>query len=389
MKTLRFIASALFAAAVALPGPAQARTKLVTLPGRDAMLVNLEHPSYSLLSEERDITLQQGTNHIDFSWQGVSIDRDSIQLQLLGHPGDGPEATKIVNVAFPPNEDALTWRIYSPEARTERIRVSYLLYGIGRQFGYEFTVNPEETQAVFQQYFQMSNGSGEDLDDTAIRIHRSDDWTRSVESGETRRFLAFENRELPIRKVYVARPQPYSTRGEEGEIISLVYEIDNDEASGIGEFLLRGGKSRIYSEDPDGTTIFIGEDNLEETASGETAELALGTVKDVLLKRHVMADRRENERRNTSRKTVLFDRVVEVRYEIENCNDKAAAVRVLETIPADAVIEEVTAGNATYERKSGSELELEIDLPARAADSEEVEVVEVRLRYRQPNVVAN
>ncbi len=389
MKTLQILSAALIVSACSLQNTAHARTKLVTLPGRDAMRVNLEHPAYSLLSEERDITLQKGTNHIDFSWQGVAIDRNSIQLQLLSNPGEDTTATKVINVAFPPNEDALTWQIHSPEARTERIRVSYLLYGIDRRFSYEFTVNPEETEAVFQQYFRMSNGSGEDLDDTTIRIHRSDDWLRSVESGETRRFLSYENRELPVRKVYVTRPQPFSTRGEDGEIISLVYEIDNSREKGLGEFLLRQGKARIYSEDPDGTTIFIGEDGLEETASGETAELTLGTVKDVLLKRRIMSDRRENERRNTSRRTVLYDRVVEVRYEIENFKDKAAAVRVIETLMPDAVVEEISVDGIKQDRKSGTELELTIDLPARPSDSEEVEIVEVTLRYRQPGVVAN
>jgi len=388
MKTIaRISASLLGIALLAGHNSAAARTKLVTLPDRASTVVNLENPSYSLLSEEREIALQKGENHIDFSWQGVSIDKNSIQLEMLSHPGEGDDATKIVNVEFPPNEAALTWLLYSPEARTERIRVSYLLMGIGRTFSYEFTVDPGETKAVFQQYFQMGNSSGENLDDAAIRIQQAEDWKRSVESGETRRFLSFENRALPVKKLYIVHPEPFSTRGEDGEIISLVYEIENAKANGLGTFLLRGGKARIYAEDPDGTTIFVGEDALMETAAGEKAELTLGTVKDVLLKRRVMDDKRENERKNTSRRTVLYDRVVHVRYEIENFKDKAATVRVVETVPSEAEIVEIDNDGVTTKRKSANELEITIDLAARpGGKDDEVKPREVNFTYRMRDI---
>ncbi|MDK2971700.1 MAG: hypothetical protein PWP23_1455 [Candidatus Sumerlaeota bacterium] len=376
------------AAALALPAFSLARTKLVTLPDRATMVVNLEHPSQSLLHEERDITLQQGTNFVDFSWQGVSIDRDSIRLELLSNPGDGPQASKIIHVAFPPNEPALTWQIYSPEARTERIRVSYLLHGITRESSYEMTVNAAEDQAIFQQYFQMTNASGEDLNNSAFRIRQTDDLERSVENGETRRFLAFQQRELPIRKLFVTRPDPYSTRGEDGEIISLVYEIENAKTMGLGTFKLDPGKTRIYGEAPDGSTIFLGEDYLKETPTGEEAQLTLGTVKDVVLKRRIMNDKQENQRRNNNKRVVLYDRVVHLRYEIENFKDKAATVRVIETIPPDAKIIESDDKGVKIERKSGSELQIDIDLEPRPAGSDEdVPVREINIVYKIENVM--
>lgn len=373
--------------AALVPQAAPARTKLVTLPDRDRLVVNLENPNYSLLYEERDITLQRGTNHIDFSWQGVHIDKNSIRLSVLGHRGDGPEATKVISVAFPPNEAALTWQVYSPEARTERIRVSYLLHGIARETSYELTANAGETQADFRQFFQMSNTSGEDLGDAAIRIRQADDWTRSVRSGETRRFLAFRREGLPLRKVFETRPQLFSTRGEEGEIIALLYEIDNKGDAGLGTFKLDSGKARLFGEVADSGTIFLGEDYLRETPVGEDAPLTLGTVKDVVLKRRVMSDQRENLRKNIHDNVVLFDRVVHVRYEIENFKADAATVRVIEQLPPDAVIAEVDNGGIETERKSGNEYRLTIELAPRPA-GEDVPVREVNLVYRIPNVLA-
>ena len=53
-------ALALAGALIATPNATQARTKLVTLPERAKLIVNLEHPWRSILAEEREITLQKG-----------------------------------------------------------------------------------------------------------------------------------------------------------------------------------------------------------------------------------------------------------------------------------------------------------------------------------------
>lgn len=380
--------SMMVAALVASAAPAAARTKLVTLPERATLVVNLQNPSYSMLYEEREITLQPGNNDVDFSWQGVAIDPASIHLTLLSHPGDGPTATKLVNLSMPPGEDALTWNLYSPEARAENIRVSYLLSGLTRETSYEFTVNAEETEARLQQYFKLGNGSGEDLEDAQLRIAQASDWTRSVKAGETRRFLSADIATLPLQKLYIARPSPFSTRGEDGEEIALVYEFKNDKAASLGDFLLEYGKARLFSVDPDGSTLFLGEDMMPATAVGERVELALGTVKDVVLKRRIQADKRENERKDKWQNTVLYDRVVHVRYEIENFKDKGSSVRVIEQLPADAVLVEAEIDGVKATRKSGNELWLDVDLAARPEDPKtKVPVREVNLIYRVPNIL--
>ena len=389
MKSTRMILSVLALALLALPAISSARTKLVTLPERSGLIVNLQNPNYSLLTEEREVTLQKGNNTIDFSWSGVSIDKRSIHLTPLSHPGDGDDATKIVSIAYPPGEDALTWLLYTPQARTERIQVTYLLYGIGRETMYELTVNQAEDQALFLQYFQMANGSGENLDDTAIRLRPANDWERSVDANETRKFLAFKTKALPLKKLYITKPNMYSSRGEEGEIISMVYEITNSNKSGLGEFKLDQGKARIFGEEGTGSTIFLGEDYLKETAVKEDGKLTLGTVKDIVLKRRIMGDTRENQRKNTSDRVVLYDRKVHVRYEIENFKDKTSTVRVVETIPRDANIKEIDSDGVKVERKSATELEITIELKPRPEDDkEEVPVREVNFVFEVPDVIA-
>jgi hypothetical protein len=87
---------------------AEARTKLVALPERDATIIRLDNPAATLIEEERILTLQKGLNKVDFSWKAVSIDSDSIRLIVLDHPGE----VKLLNVSYPPGlGDRLRWRL--------------------------------------------------------------------------------------------------------------------------------------------------------------------------------------------------------------------------------------------------------------------------------------
>src|ERR1043166_5724171 len=113
---------------VATVNTVQARVKLVALPERARVVVSLTNPDATLVEEERIITLQKGVNKVDFSWRGVNIDPTSIQPRMLSHP----DKVLILNTSYPPNENALVWEISSPGAIEERVRISYLLQGIGR-----------------------------------------------------------------------------------------------------------------------------------------------------------------------------------------------------------------------------------------------------------------
>ncbi|MFW6336373.1 MAG: hypothetical protein ACOC3G_04520, partial [Phycisphaeraceae bacterium] len=58
------------AAAAALPvADAMARVKLITLPVRERVEVRLDHPTATLVEEERVVPLLEGRNMVDFSWK--------------------------------------------------------------------------------------------------------------------------------------------------------------------------------------------------------------------------------------------------------------------------------------------------------------------------------
>jgi RNA polymerase sigma factor (sigma-70 family) len=131
MKTRTMLAGALMLGLICTG--TLARVKLVALPDRDAVTVRLDNPAATLVEEERVLTLQQGINKIDFSWQGVQIDENSIRIKVLSHP----EQVTLLSVSYPPNEPALVWRIHSEEAVEEKVRISYLLAGIDRLVTYK------------------------------------------------------------------------------------------------------------------------------------------------------------------------------------------------------------------------------------------------------------
>ena len=384
MKTFRMMALLVLAGAPLL---APARTKLVTLPERAQLVTSLENPNSTLLYEERIIPLQKGTNQIDFAWNGVQVDASSVMIELMGD-GKSVTAAKLISTAIPPNEAALTWEIYSPTATAEKIRVSYILSGISRGASYELSVNKEEAEGDLRQFTLLQNQSGENLTDSILRLPAQEDLTRTLASGESRRFETLRNKTLPIQKLFIARPDYYNFKGEEGESIALVYEFKNMKEAGLGLRKLEAGKVRIFGDDGMESSIFLGEDNLMEVPPQEKAELTLGTVKDVTLKRRLTKNERSNIRTNTSRNVVLFDQVRGLRYEVENFKAKPVTLRIEEQLQGDWEISSKLPAGVTATRKSIDTLLVDIALPARKAgvkEDKQVIDLEVLVRNRFPS----
>ena len=86
------------------------RVRLVTLPPRETVRLDLAHPAETLLEEERTLLLEAGVTQVEFSWQGVGIDPSTILLEPLDHPGE----VEILAIRYPPGENTLVWDVKSP-----------------------------------------------------------------------------------------------------------------------------------------------------------------------------------------------------------------------------------------------------------------------------------
>lgn len=382
---MRLPSLALFLIAALLPAGsiATARTKLVTLPERELLLTSLENAEHPLIVEERELPFQPGPNQIDFSWQGVEIDADSVELEIIGNTD-----VRIISTGFPLAEKALTWDVYSPDARNQRVRLSYVIRGIHQEASYELRLGVDERSGDFLQHLLIANRSGEDLDNAVIRAPFLGEIGRSIRDGEVRRLLAGRTDGLPVEKLFIARPGRNNFAGEDGETIQMVYELANTRDAGLGQGRLPAGKIRVFGEPEDASPVFLGEDTLPSTPPGQEAQAALGTVRDVVLERFLLSDRRTNEKFNSARRPVLFDREQTIRYTLRNFKGEPVTLRVHEPmLPVEWSAKHNGGDAVRLERQSAHELLVEIDLPA--ATNDEPAVLNVELSLSLKNVLPN
>jgi hypothetical protein len=169
MRHLLLLALALLAAPAA-----EARIKLATLPRRERVEIQLDNGRFTLVEEERIVPLlkstrETGNNRVDFSWSNASIDKDSIQFRPIAvRHGDAfrpiaPGEINVINVAYPPNENALVWEVYAREACALKVRVSYLISNLNRGFAYRALANKDETRLTLKKYILLRNYSGEEF----------------------------------------------------------------------------------------------------------------------------------------------------------------------------------------------------------------------------------
>ncbi|MBM4092403.1 MAG: hypothetical protein FJ276_23710 [Planctomycetes bacterium] len=103
--------------------PAFGRIKLITLPVRQRVEIQLDHPDATLVEEERIVPLVEGINQVDFSRANTQIDPHTIVFRVLvrdddqepdagkpsgGKPSGGKQPdVRVLSVSYPPNEAAL------------------------------------------------------------------------------------------------------------------------------------------------------------------------------------------------------------------------------------------------------------------------------------------
>ena len=66
-----------------LPSTALARIKLITLPVRERVEIQLDNPNATLVEEERIVPLVKGVNQVDFSWANTQIDPNTIVFRVI------------------------------------------------------------------------------------------------------------------------------------------------------------------------------------------------------------------------------------------------------------------------------------------------------------------
>lgn len=344
--------------AVGLAFPAQARIKLVALPERSATIIRLDNPRATLVQEERVLTLQKGVNKVDFSWKGVALDPDSIRLVPLSHSGK----VVLLNVSYPPGEDALVWEISSADAWEETVRISYLLSNIDRLVTYKGVADKAETALALRGFLILRNFSGEDFDQAQVIFDEGAPAKQAIAHEETKQLLFLDVPKAPFRKIWTfdAALKPWDPATVPDNVgIPVSYRILNDEKSGLGKTALWSGKMRVFQEDGHESTIFSGEDQPPLVPVGEKMDVYIGDSRDLVVTQRQMEQRPINIRKNNGGTIVLYDTDEVVTAKIENFKDQPATLTLLQHIRGQWEMKDCTH---KYERKDAETLEFEIVL---------------------------
>lgn len=390
MKTLRFgLPAVLLVGFMLAPSPAEARIKLITLPVRERVEIQLDHESATLVEEERIVPLVAGTNQVDFSWANTQIDPSTIVFRVI-QPAPGSEQDQevevnVLSVTYPPGENALVWQVASDASTSVAVRISYLLGGLTKSFNYRAIAEHDESTLTLSQYIRVKNFAGEGYDDTEIFAGLGDTFLKPIGVNETKQMLVERFEQIPVTKTYTADLHRFGwlDQSQYKLRVPMHYRIENVQEKGLGGAVLPAGKVRIFqkdSPDADATTAFLGEDFATHTPIGNHADLFLGVAQDIVVKRTVEARKDDRIAGN------LHDRRVTLKYEIENFKDQPVTLNLAEQVeslrqelglgsgqPAEWVIGDATNFDAgpVADETNQQQITYAVELPKRDGDDAE------------------
>ena len=381
MKRVRWLPLALAAASIFvrpdLPA-AHARIKLITLPVRERVEVQLDHESATLVEEERIVPLVKGDNQVDFSWAGTAIDPNTIVFRVVESKGD----VKVLSVSYPPNEAALVWAVSAAESGPARVRISYLLGNLGKSFNYRAVATRDEKSLVLSQYMRLQNFANEEFGSSNLWAGFGKEFLKPIGLNETKEMLMAKYEKVPVRKTYTCNVVEFGYIDEPQQKlrVPMHYVLKNDKTNGLGTAPLEDGKVRIFiqggREGEENATAFLGEDWGKFTAVDDEMRLYLGVAQDVVVKRTI----EKNDRRRLAGN--LFDHEVVVKFEIENRKDQPITLDVGEDVrnlrnqirgdsgrdPHWTLGPETNLGASDVEKSTSEKLLFHVELPARDKD---------------------
>lgn len=383
--TLRAAAALVAAASVVLVVPtiADARVKLITLPVRERVEIQLDHPNATLVEEERIVPLVKGANQVDFSWANTQIDPNTIVFRVVGPVGAEKLDVTVASVSYPPNESSLVWTVGASSSGSARVRISYLLGNLTKSFNYRAVASRDEKVLALAQYMRLSNLANESFRETKLNAGFGPQFQKPIGLNETKEVLVDKFAAVPIEKTYTCNPQEYDylDRGQNKLRVPMHYVIKNDAAHHLGKAALPYGKVRIFIEgagdQAQSATAFLGEDWGQFTPKDDEMRLYLGVAQDVVVKRTI-------EKNETKRVTGnLFNHDIVIKYEIENFKKQPVTLDVVENLPhvrseirgntnrdVDYELRDDTtfAGGLDRERSTSEKLVFHVPLPAADAN---------------------
>ena len=153
---------------LALATVATAKVDLATLPARDTVQLTIYNSAdLTLTRERRALTVKEGANSLQFSWENTLIDPTSLQML----PKAYADQIDIASLVYPPRVQNLAlWNISSEISAKVPVEISYLTSGLSWRAFYMGTLSQDETTMRLQGYVRVTNNSGEDYENAQVRL---------------------------------------------------------------------------------------------------------------------------------------------------------------------------------------------------------------------------
>lgn len=371
-----------------VPPLAEARVKLITLPVRERVEIQLDNASATLVEEERIVPLVKGENQVDFSWANTQIDPNTIVFRVVAPVGEKKLDVKVLSVSYPPNEAALIWSVGSSDSGSARVRISYLLGNLTKSFNYRAVASKDEKSLVLNEYMRLQNFANEEFGDTNLFAGYGKTFLKPVGLNETKEMLVQKFDKVPIKKTYTCNVAEFGwlDQPQNKLRVPMHYVLKNDKANQLGVHPLPYGKVRIFIDSgAESGTAFLGEDWGHFTPIDDEMKLYLGVAQDIVVKRTI----EKNERKHISGN--LFHQEVILKYEIENFKDQAVTLDVVENlrhvrnevrgdsgrdVEWELGKETTFAGGPDKEKSTFEQLTFHAPLPARGKDGKADKIVQ-------------
>jgi len=372
---------------------AQAKVDLVTLPSRDTVQLTIYNSAdMTLARESRALTLKDGRNSLQFSWENTLIDPTSLEML----PKTNADKIDIAELVFPPRVKNLgLWNIDSGVSGKVPVEITYLTSGLSWRAFYMGTLTEDEKTMRLKGYVRVTNNSGEDYENAQTRlivgkVHILDQIAELARreypygrpgvpmagsyfgrasggggrKGKMEMAVAFDmaapSEPKKIAKEGLSEYFLYTIEGTEtiptgwskrlmsfdtddvpvvnlykyeqqryGNSVVRFLSFKNDEEHELGETPIPGGMLKVYRSVGDaGHLSYTGQSSFKYIPVDEDVELNLGAVADVVVEPKLMDFKSENHRFDRRGDVAGWDEVSTFAIEARNTRDIPAKVEI-------------------------------------------------------------
>jgi hypothetical protein len=377
---------------VTLTNVTMAKVDLTTLPSRDTVQLTIYNSAdLTLVRESRALTLKEGENALQFSWENTLIDPTSLEML----PKANADKIDIADLTYPARVRNLgLWNIDSAVSGKVPVEITYLTSGLSWRAFYMGTLTENEETMRLQGYVRATNNSGEDYENAQTRlivgkVHILDQIAelarRQYPYGRPgmvmydvereglvtkKEFDRLEVLRMPsadlalkpkeIRKEGLSEYFLYTIEGTETIPTSwskrlLSFDVDkvpvinlykyeqerygrsavrylsfkNDEEHELGETPIPGGMLKVYrTVDQDDHLAYVGQSGFKYIPVDEDVELNLGAVADVKVEPKLMDFKTENYRVDRRGNVSGWDEIRTFQIEVKNTRDLDIKVEI-------------------------------------------------------------